>query len=121
MWVQRLLVQSFNPPAENHLKKWDLSFNLQGFFRLKLFYPSGKQEYYAFHVSRFKNLEYQGTDSAGNIIFETLQDDIINQTYNDPIGNIDSMSTILRLPVSHLEVKQIDSLRAILQNLSNKK
>lgn len=110
-WIQRCLVQSFNQSADAKLKKWDLKVTPGGFFRLRKYFMSGKQEYFSVPLSRLKAIDYSGNSDSGAVIFETLQDDIIVQTYNDPSGNIDSMATSLTLPVLHLEPKMLDSLR----------
>lgn len=47
----------------------------------------------------------------GNIIFTTPEVDIIVQTDNDPKGNIDSMTSILSLPVIDIKPEQVNSLK----------
>jgi hypothetical protein len=110
-WLQRCLLQSFNQSADGNLKKWELSVTPEGFFRFKKYFPSGKQEYYSFNFTRLKDVGFYGTSASGDIIFKTKEDDIIVQTYNDPAGNIDSMSTTLILPVLNMEPERLDSLR----------
>lgn len=110
-WIQRCLLQSYNQLSETSLKKWDLSVSPEGFFRLKKVFPSGKQEYFSFNISRLKEINFRGSSDSGEIIFVTREDDIIVQTYNDPHGNIDSMSTVFKLPVLGMEPQKLDSLR----------
>jgi hypothetical protein len=110
-WIQRCLLQSYNHTSGVQTKKWDLSVTPEGFFRLKKYLPSGKQEYFSFHFTRLKDIEYHGGLDSGHIIFQTTEDDVIVQTYNDPKGNIDSMSTSLILPVLNMEPRRLDSLR----------
>lgn len=110
-WVQRCLLQSFNQFHGAPLKKWDLSVSPEGFFRLRKYFASGKQEYFAFRLSKIKTVNYSGNADSGDILFETFADDIIVQTYNDPKGNIDSMSTVLSLPVLKLDNETLDSLQ----------
>lgn len=113
-WIQRCLLQSYNTFSGVSVKKWDLSVNPEGFFRLKKIFPSGKQEYFSFNISRLKDVSYNGSPDSGEIIFTTREDDIIVQTYNDPKGNIDSMSTMFKLPVLGMDSRKIDSLRTAL-------
>ncbi|MBC7915390.1 MAG: hypothetical protein H7Y07_14850 [Pyrinomonadaceae bacterium] len=118
-WIQRCLLQSYNQSADNSLKKWDLSVSPEGFFRLKKYFPSGKQEFFSFHFRRLKDLEFSGTGTSGNIIFKTFEDDIIVQTYNDPKGNLDTMSAVLRLPVLNMQSEILDSLRTSISEFKN--
>ena len=113
-WVQRFLLQAYDYSASTDLKKWELSVTPEGFFRLKRYFASGKQEYFSFNLKRLKGVNYTGTAAYGNIIFNTDQDDIIVQTYNDPAGNIDSMSTDLSIPVLNIEPEKLDSLKVVL-------
>lgn len=110
-WVQRCLLQSYNHSIDGSLKKWDLAVTPEGFFRLRKYFISGKQEYFSFNFNRLKEIRYNGTSSNGNLVFNTVEDNIIVQTYNDPKGNIDSMSTDLSIPVLNLEPEQLDSLK----------
>ena len=118
-WIQRCLIQSYNQQEDSPLKKWDLSVTPKGFFRLKKYFPSGKQEYFSFHFNKIKDIEYSGTSASGDILFKTLEDDIIVQTFNDPKGNIDSMSTVLRLPVLNMEPQTWDTLKTTIISLRN--
>lgn len=111
VWIQRCLLQSFNQSAGSPLKKLDLSVTPDGFFRLRKYFPTGKQEYFSFRFTRLSEIEYEGSVASGNIVFKTLSDDIIVQTYNDPRGNIDSMSAFLAVPVVNMEPERVDSLR----------
>ena len=110
-WMQECLKSRFNPVFANvKLKKWELNVTEDGFFRLRKVFPNGKQEYFSFNIKRFSDLSYLGTTEYGDIIIKTKSDDIIVQTYNDPRGNIDSMTSVLRLPVVNVEPEMLDSL-----------
>ena len=110
-WIQKVLSASYNQAADTGLKKWDLTVTLDGFFRLRKHFTSGKQEYFSFNLKRVSDIDFDGTLNSGDIIFTTSEDDIIVQTYNDPKGNIDSMTSILSLPVIDVKPEQIDSLK----------
>ncbi len=92
------------------LKKWELKVTEKGFFRLRKYFPKGKEEYFSFNVRKFVSLDYLGTEESGTLLITTRDADVIVQTYNDPAGNIDSMSNILKIPVKNIKLNQLDSL-----------
>ncbi|MFD1258120.1 hypothetical protein ACFQ3S_15035 [Mucilaginibacter terrae] len=110
LWASKCLLQSFDNLAEPKLKKWDLTLTPDAFIRFKKTYQGGRQEYYSFNLHRFKDIDYIGTNIKGTLRIKTLGYDVIVQTYNDPKGNVDSMSTSLKIPVKGLEAEQLDSL-----------
>jgi hypothetical protein len=113
-WSNKCLSQSFDPEGEQKLKKWELVLTNDSFIRLRKTYVSGKQEYFSFNLHRFSDMSYLGTTSAGMLQFKTIADDIIVQTYNDRKGNVDSMATVLNIPVRNMEPERLDSLRSTL-------
>jgi hypothetical protein len=110
-WSNKCLIESYNPPPDIKLKKWELALTSDYFLRLRKTYQHGKQEYYSFNLHRLNNVEYQGDEQAGTIELSTTADDIIVQTYEDPKGDIDSMSTVLELPVKNMSTARLDSLK----------
>jgi len=110
-WSNRTLMQAYDPPVDEKLKKWELSLTDDLFLRLRKTYQNGKQEYFSFQLHSFNDLDYVGTTASGLLNIKTRADDIIVQTYNDRKGNVDSMATILSIPVKNMEPEQIDSLR----------
>jgi len=80
------------------------------FIRLRKTYAKGKQEYYSFNLHKLNDFDYLGSTTTGIIEFKTLADDIIVQTYNDRHGDIDSMTTVLDIPVKNMEPERLDSL-----------
>lgn len=110
-WAENYVRHCFNANAGNvKLKKWEISITDNGFFRFRKFYINGKQEYYSFNLKRFGDINYLGTEEVGEIVLKTRKDDIIVQTYNDPKGNIDSMASVLRIPVVNVQAEMLDSL-----------
>ena len=110
LWASKCLLQAFDATGDPKLKKWDLTLTPDAFIRFKRTYQGGKQEYYSFNLHRFKDLNYLGTTTKGMLCFKTQADDVIVQTFNDPKGNIDSMSTTLKIPLKNVEAEQLDSL-----------
>jgi hypothetical protein len=116
-WGNQCLSRSYDYSGEPKLKKWELLFTTDAFFRLRKTYQSGRQEYFSFKLSRFKDMDYLGNNIRGTLRLKTLADDIIVQTYNDPKGNVDSMTTQLSIPVKNMEADQLDSLYKALNYL----
>jgi hypothetical protein len=116
-WGNQCLSRSYDYSGEPKLKKWELLFTNDAFLRLRKTYQGGRQEYFSFKLSRFKDMDYLGNNIRGTLRLKTLADDIIVQTYNDPKGNVDSMTTQLSIPVKNMEADQLDSLYQALNYL----
>jgi hypothetical protein len=116
-WGNQCLSQSYDASGEPRLKKWELLFTTDAFLRLRKTYQSGRQEYYSLKLHRFKDMDYLGSSTRGTVRIKTLADDIIVQTYNDPKGNVDSMTTSLNIPVKNMDAERLDSLYQALNYL----
>lgn len=119
-WSNKCLSSSYNPPPDVKLKKWELTLTNDYFLRLRKTYQHGKQEYYSFNLNRLNEVQYEGDDKAGTLQLSTNADDIIVQTYEDPKGDIDSMSTVLDLPVKNMSNERLDSLKSALNYFKTK-
>ncbi len=113
-WSNKCLTESFNPPPDISLKKWEITLTSDYFLRLRKTYQHDRQEYFSFNLHRLNNVEYLGTDTTGTLKLSTITDDIIVQTYEDPKGDLDSMATELELPVKHMSPAKLDSLKTAL-------
>lgn len=113
-WSNKCLTESFNPPLDIALKKWELILTNDYFLRLRKTYQHDRQEYFSFNLHRLNNVEYLGSDTTGTLKLSTLTDDIIVQTYEDPKGDLDSMATAIELPVKHMSQAKLDSLKIAL-------
>jgi hypothetical protein len=113
-WSNKCLTESFNPPPDIALKKWELTLTNDYFLRLRKTYQHDRQEYFSFNLHRLNNVEYLGSDTTGILKLSTLTDDIIVQTYEDPKGDLDSMATTIDLPVKHMSPARLDSLKTAL-------
>lgn len=110
-YIESCLQNCFNDSEDNvKLKKWELKVTEKGFFRLRKHFPKGKQEYYSFNIKKFAALDYWGTEESGLLVIKTANDDVIVQTYNDPSGNVDSMSNSLKIPLKNITLGRLDSL-----------
>jgi hypothetical protein len=114
-WGNKCLSESFNPPADTKLKKYEITLTDDHFIRLRKTYQHGKQEYYSFHLNKLDSVNYLATATGGQLQFKTVADDIIVQTYEDPKGDIDSMSTTLTIPVKGMSPERVDSLNDALR------
>lgn len=119
-WSNKCLEQSFDPTGDLKLKKWEISVTPEHFIRLRKTYQHGKQEYFSLYLNKLDSVNYQGTPAAGQLRFKAIADDIIVQTYDDPKGDIDSMSTVLNIPVKGLSQERLDSLNDAINYFKNK-
>jgi hypothetical protein len=119
-WANKCLYQSYDPSADAKLKKWELSITTDYFIRLRKTYAKGKQEYYSFNLHNFNDMDYFGSANKGTLQLKTTADDIIVQTYNDRKGDVDSMTTVLNIPVKNMEPERLDSLREALNYFKSK-
>ena len=113
-WSNKCLTASYNPGLDVKLKKWELTLTNDYFLRLRKTYQHGRQEYFSFNLHRLNGVKYQGDEQTGTLELSTNADDIIVQTYEDPKGDIDSMSTVLELPVRNMSPARLDSLKTAL-------
>ena len=109
-YANRCLAESYNPSGESKLKKVEFILTPDYFIRLRKTYVKGMQEYYSFNLHKLNDFDYLGNTASGILEFKTLADDIIVQTYNDRRGDIDSMTTVLDIPVKNMEPERLDSL-----------
>ncbi len=110
----RCLYKGFDPTDEGKITGWQFYVTPDNFMRFKKIYYKGRQAYFSFNIHRFHDLSYIGDRTKGVVQIKTQADDIIVQTYNDPKGNVDSMSTVLKIPVKNVSMEQIDSLKKAL-------
>ena len=109
-WSNECFFLRFDPSGETKLKKWELTVTADAFIRFRKTYIGGKQEYYSFNLRSFADMDYLGNTTQGMLRIKTKADDIIVQTYNDPKGNVDSMTTTLKIPLRNMDAERVDSL-----------
>ncbi len=110
-WTNRCLAEIYNPVADSKLKKWEFTVNADDFLRLRKVYAKGREEYFSMNLHQFNDLDYLGSATSGTLQIKTMADDIIVQTRNDRHGDVDSMTTVLNIPIKNLEPERLDSLR----------
>lgn len=120
-WSNKCLLQTFDASTDTKLKKWEFEVTPQHFIHLRKTYQHGRQEYFSFHLTKLDSVNYLGNTTTGQLRFKTLNDDIIVQTYDDPKGNIDSMTTVLAIPVKDMTPERLDSLNDAIEFLKEKK
>lgn len=99
-------------PGSVRFRQFELLLNDEGFLRYRRTYINGKQEYYSLNLVRIKAIDYLGNTFSGELSIQTMEDDVIVQTFNDRRGNVDSMATHFRLPLSSVEAEDL----AVLHN-----
>ena len=110
-FIQNTLTHFYNNDAEGKvLKKVEINITNSGFCRYRKTFISGKQEYFAFNLSRLKAIDYYGTTSNGELYLRTQKDDVIVQTRNDNNGDVDSMGTCLVIPLKNIDENLLNSL-----------
>lgn len=120
-WGNKCLAEAYDPTAEPLLKKFEITLTPDHFIRLKKTYQQGKQEYFSFHLQQFAGFTYlPGTANTNTLQLQTIADDIIVQTYQDPKGDVDSMTTTLNIPVKKTTAARLDSLKEALLFLKGK-
>jgi len=119
-WTNRCLSESYDPSGDANLKKWELNLTNDYFIRLRKTYQRGKQDYYSFNLHQLNNMDYLGGTNSGILQLKTVADDIIVQTYNDRHGDVDSMATVLNIPVKNMGPERLDSLQEALNYFKGK-
>src|SRR5690606_12629614 len=80
-YIQRCLQRCYNTSTEAvKLKKWEFHLTGEGFFRMRKYFPNGKQEYFAFNLKRIQEMNFLGTEEEGILQLQTKGEDIIVQT-----------------------------------------
>lgn len=120
-WSNKCLSESFDPSLDAKLKKWEIELTPEHFIRLRKTYQHGKQEYFSLHLNKLDSVSYLGNTTTGQLRFKTISDDIIVQTYDDPQGNIDSMATVLDIPVKSMSPERVDSLNEAIRYFKESK
>jgi len=115
LWANRCLAESYDPSGDPKLKKVELSVTPDYFIRLRKTYAKNRHEYFSFNLHRFNNLDYFGNTNNGTLQLKTIADDIIVQT-----DDIDSMTTVLNLPVKNMGPERLDSLQEALNYFKTK-
>jgi hypothetical protein len=111
LWTNKCLMQSYDASADPKLKKFEFSVTTDAFVRLRKTYAKGKEEYYSLNLHQLNDVDYLVNTSSGTLQLKTMADDIIVQTRNDRKGDVDSMTTVLNIPVKNMEPDRLDSLR----------
>lgn len=119
-WGNRCLNEAYDTSADVKLKKLELNITEDAFLRLRKTYQNGKQEYFSLQLQRLDETSYLGGTEKGTFRLRTKDDDIIVQTYNDRKGNVDSMATVLDIPLKNMEPERLDSLQQAFNYLKAK-
>lgn len=110
-FIQNFLTKYYDNEAQiNDIKRYEINVTNTGFCRYRKVFNNGKEEYFAFNLSKFKAMDYYGTTTKGDLYLRTKNDDVIVQTRNDRSGEIDSMGTYVVIPLKNIDVQQLNEL-----------
>jgi hypothetical protein len=119
-WGNKCFAQYYDASTDVKIKKWELTLTDDSFIRLRKTYQTGKQEYFSFHLQRLQDIQYLGSVYSGILLLKAKSDDIIVQTYNDRKGNVDTMASVLSIPLKNMEAERLDSLQSALLYFKSK-
>ena len=109
--IQQFLQSKYDLESQGKpIKRFEINVTNTGFCRYRRVLANGKEEYFAFNMSRFKSLDFYGNSLKGDLYIRTKNDDVIVQTRNDRNGEVDSTSTYLVIPLKNVEVEQLNVL-----------
>lgn len=108
IFMQKKLVEHYDLGQEAAgVERGELTVTNTGFCRYKRFFQNGKIEYFSFNLMKFKDLDYLGTVRSGRLMLHTEEDDVIVQTYNDKLGDLDSMAADLTIPLKNIDAEEL--------------
>ncbi|TCD11236.1 hypothetical protein EZ449_07035 [Pedobacter frigidisoli] len=111
-FLQKSFTEHYDFSQEsNQIKRYELNVTNNGFCRYKRYFTNGKTEYFAFKLSKFKDMDYYGDTSSGKLYLRTKGDDVIVQTYKDRGGDVDSMATQVIIPLKNMEAEDLNLIR----------
>jgi len=111
VFIQNFLTKYYDLESQGkEIKRFEINVTNTGFCRYRRFFNKGKEEYFAFNLSRFKSMDYYGNAIKGDLYIRTKNDDVIVQTRNDRKGEVDSTSTYLVIPLKNVDVEQLNAL-----------
>jgi hypothetical protein len=111
-FLQKSFTDHYDTGQENsQVKRYELNVTNNGFCRYKRYFNNGKTEYFAFKLSKFKDMDYYGTTNSGKLYIHTKGDDVIVQTYKDRGGDVDSMATQIIIPLKNMEAEDLNLIR----------
>jgi len=118
-FLQKSLTEHYDFSQESsQIKRYELNITNNGFCRYKRYFNNGKTEYFAFKLSKFKDMDYYGNTSAGKLHIKTKGDDVIVQTYKDRGGDVDSMATQVVIPLKNMEAEDLNLIRDNIERIN---
>jgi hypothetical protein len=110
IFLQKKLVDHYDPGREaSGMERCELNVTGTGFCRYKRFFENGKIEYFSLNLIKFKGMDYLGSVGRGNLLIHTISDDVIVQTYNTKEGDLDSMASVMTIPLKNIEPEDLNA------------
>lgn len=117
-FLQKTFTDHYDSAQESsQIKRYELNVTNNGFCRYKRYFNNGKTEYFAFKLSKFKDMDYYGNTASGKLYLHTKGDDVIVQTYKDRGGDVDSMATQIVIPLKNIEAEDLNQIRENLEQI----
>ncbi|MBE7176007.1 MAG: hypothetical protein INR69_06365 [Mucilaginibacter polytrichastri] len=110
--TQTLLLRIVAAEDPKTIKSQKIEITPGGFLRFRKNLSSGKSEYFSLHLSRYKELNYTGSEESGWAEIIAADSSVIVQTFNDKKGNIDSMGVSMRIPFRNCSAEDLSMLHA---------
>jgi hypothetical protein len=119
VFIQSMLTKYYdNDIQSKELKRFEINVTNTGFCRYRKIFINGKEEYYAFNLSRFERMDFYGTSAKGELYLRTKNDDVVVQTRNDRKGEIDSTGTYVMIPLKNIDEVLLNQLAAHLKKMN---
>jgi hypothetical protein len=111
VFIQNFLVKYYDKEGHGKdIKRFEINVTNTGFCRYRRTFTNGKEEYFAFNLSRFKDMDFYGDAARGELYLRTTKDDVVIQTRNDRKGEIDSTGTYVVIPLKNVDEQQLNEL-----------
>ncbi len=88
-------------------KKSNLNITDNGFLRYNKVFKNNKTEYTSVQIKKIVSIDYFGKENAGWLSIKSGAESVIVQTYNDPDGNIDTMTNEIKIPLMNITTQEI--------------
>ncbi|MDQ8054052.1 MAG: hypothetical protein REI78_13545 [Pedobacter sp.] len=110
-FIQNFLTKYYDKDGQNKdTKRFEINVTNTGFCRYRRILNNGKEEYFAFNLSRFKSMDFYGSTAKGELYLRTKNDDVVVQTRNDRKGEVDSTGTFLMIPLKDVDETRLNEL-----------
>ena len=121
LWREEIITSFKKHESEKYLeyKSYKLEITDQGFIRYRRVLANNKTEYFSVKADKFLTLNYQGTERSGLLSMSCEPSSVIFQTYKDPSGDVDSMTSEIVFPLNNITAEELNQLQYNFEYLKN--